>query len=213
MSVRFRLGPLVQKLFLTYFYIFICMKWTKTLDEELINLIQNGNNHAEIAEIFKTTSKSIQNRCFRLKIQVTTHKDIVCKQCKNIVKDIASSKREFCSNSCANTYTNLNRTHSQETKDKIGKKIREFNSKKENIKVKKIKTSLNRQCKLCQDFKVNKKQKSICEDCRFDYYKAYRPSCEFRFTLSDYQDEFDFELIKKHGWYSPSNKDNNLKGV
>lgn len=189
------------------------MKWTKTLDEELINLIQNGNNHAEIAEIFKTTSKSIQNRCFRLKIQVTTHKDIVCKQCKNIVKDIASSKREFCSNSCANTYTNLNRTHSQETKDKIGKKIREFNSKKENIKVKKIKTSLNRQCKLCQDFKVNKKQKSICEDCRFDYYKAYRPSCEFRFTLSDYQDEFDFELIKKHGWYSPSNKDNNLKGV
>lgn len=57
------------------------------------------------------------------------------------------------------------------------------------------------------------KNKAICEDCRYNYYKAYRPSCEFRFTLSDYPGEFDFDLIKKHGWYKAKNRGNNLNGV
>ena len=35
----------------------------------------------------------------------------------------------------------------------------------------------------------------------------------FRFSLKDYPDEFDFELIEKYGFYSPANKNNNLNGV
>lgn len=31
--------------------------------------------------------------------------------------------------------------------------------------------------------------------------------------MNDYPDEFDFELIRENGWYSPSNKGNNLGGV
>ena len=43
--------------------------------------------------------------------------------------------------------------------------------------------------------------------------KRYRQLCEFNFSLNDYPDRFDFELIKKYGWYSPTNKNNNLGGV
>ena len=105
------------------------MKWTETLDKELKQFVLSGKKYAEIAATFNTTIKSIQNRCFRLKIQVITHKDVICKQCQKIVRDIASSKREFCSNSCANTYSNLHRTHTPETKSKISNSINKTNIK------------------------------------------------------------------------------------
>lgn len=41
----------------------------------------------------------------------------------------------------------------------------------------------------------------------------YRMDCKFNFNLADYKEEFDFKLVKEYGWYSPSNKKNNLGGV
>lgn len=41
----------------------------------------------------------------------------------------------------------------------------------------------------------------------------YRQLCEFKFSLNDYPDKFDFELIEKYGWYSASNRSNNINGV
>ncbi len=185
------------------------MKWTKELDDELIRLIYLGKKQNEIAENFNVSKKAIQNRCFRLKIQVITHKEIVCKQCSTVIKDIVSSSREFCNNSCANTYSNTHRTHSQKTKNKISKSILEINSKK--IKIEKV--SKKRKCRFCQKFEVDKRYKTICEDCRYDYYKAYRPSCEFIFNVYKFPKEFELSLLIGHGWYSASNKGNNLKGV
>jgi hypothetical protein len=46
-----------------------------------------------------------------------------------------------------------------------------------------------------------------------DEYQKYRIDSNFKFNLKDYADEFDFSLVKKHGWYSPTNKNNNLNGV
>lgn len=43
--------------------------------------------------------------------------------------------------------------------------------------------------------------------------KRYRELCKFSFSLSDYPDEYDFKLIKENGWYSASNKGNNINGV
>lgn len=190
------------------------MKWTETLDKELEQFVLSGKKYGEIAELLNTTRKSIQNRCFRLKIQAITHENIKCKQCSKLFTATLSSKQIFCSNSCSNTFNNFNRKHSDETKYKISKAIKAFNDTKTPVeKISKVKIKLTRQCKLCQEFKVEKRCITICEDCRYDYYKAYRPSCEFRFTLSDYPEEFDFKLIQEHGWYSPSNKENNLKGV
>lgn len=46
-----------------------------------------------------------------------------------------------------------------------------------------------------------------------DEYQKYRLDTNFKFNLSDYPNEFDFSLIERYGWYSPTNKNNNLGGV
>lgn len=44
-------------------------------------------------------------------------------------------------------------------------------------------------------------------------YQDYRKLCAFRFSLNDYPNEFDFELIKKFGWYKAKNKGDNPNGI
>jgi hypothetical protein len=41
----------------------------------------------------------------------------------------------------------------------------------------------------------------------------YRADCKFKFNLADYPDEFNFQLVTEHGWYSPKNRGNNIYGV
>jgi hypothetical protein len=41
----------------------------------------------------------------------------------------------------------------------------------------------------------------------------YRADCKFKFNLADYPDEFDFQLVTEHGWYSAKNRGNNIYGV
>ena len=42
---------------------------------------------------------------------------------------------------------------------------------------------------------------------------AYRQACQFKFDVARYPEEFDLELVRMHGWYSPSNRLDNLAGV
>lgn len=45
-------------------------------------------------------------------------------------------------------------------------------------------------------------------------YDNYRLLCEFRFSLNEYPEKFNFDLIKEYGWYSPTNSSKpNLDGV
>lgn len=44
-------------------------------------------------------------------------------------------------------------------------------------------------------------------------YESYKQKSNFDFSLDNFQNEFDFSLIIKYGWYSPTNKKNNLNGV
>lgn len=209
------------------------MKWTKERDKELIDLISQGKRHNELAVIFNTSQKSIANRCYKLNIKTIYHKEFKCKQCDIFFIDYVNSDRLFCSHKCSAEFSNTNREHSEETKDRIskslsgkkrnqsfvdkiigesnpnwknGKSIKNNNKQKDKIDNK-------RKCKYCSEYKIEKKHKIICDDCRVSYYKFYRPSCEFTFVLSNFPNEFDFELIKKYGWYSPVNKKNNLNGV
>lgn len=43
--------------------------------------------------------------------------------------------------------------------------------------------------------------------------KYYRNKCQFTFSLNNFPNEFDFQLIKKYGWYAAKNHGNNLNGV
>lgn len=219
------------------------MKWSNEKDEELCALVKSGKRHDEIAKLLNTTYKSINNRCFRLGIKTNYKEEIICKHCGNIFQSYIKVKSLFCSQTCSGKFNSTGRILSKETKNKISNKLDGYKHSKESvekrsgknngkwidgrslnkkvksariikifIKNKEVKVKL-RSCKFCNNFKIDKKHKSICEDCRFYYYKAYRPSCEFRFALSKYPGEFDIDLIKINGWYSPSNKDNNLQGV
>ena len=56
-------------------------------------------------------------------------------------------------------------------------------------------------CRICNKTENKEKLKQICSECIFEYYKLYRPSCEFRFNICKYPDEFDLSILEKNGWY------------
>lgn len=206
------------------------MKWNKELDIELQRLILLNKKHEEIANIFNTTKSSVRNRCYRLGLNIINHRNYFCNNCNKEFSDLVKSERKFCSSSCAGSYNNSNRNHSNETKQKIREKlvgrkvseeIKEKNRGKNNpgwkggisIEKRTKKIDGKKKCRYCNEFKVSEKHKLICVDCRMEYYGAYRPACEFKFDINNFKEEFDFTLIEQYGWYSPSNKGNNLNGV
>jgi hypothetical protein len=184
------------------------MKWTKELDEKLKNLINEGKKHLEIANILQTTKKSVSNRCDRLRLRIITIKEYCCKNCNTLFIGYIREEREFCTQSCSNSFSNKNRKLSKDTKKKISETL-----SNKNIKLSEDTKKNFRKCRFCDLPKVNKRHKTICEDCRMEYYKFYRPSCEFTFNLNEVKDRFDMRLVEEYGWYSPSNKGNNLNGV
>ncbi len=79
-----------------------------------------------------------------------------------------------------------------------------------------------KKCPNCEcDIEFEKRTRKFCSpECRKDFRRkdkdalqCYRTDCSFKFSLKDYTEEFDFSLVEKFGWYSPSNKKNNLGGV
>ena len=131
-------------------------------------------------------------------------------------------KREnkYCNHSCRATFVNGNRDYSNWS-DNIKKGIHKYlidNNIKEPGKI----GTYDIICKGCNSTFNNKRYDiKYCSDkCRKDYNRkdkdalqCYRTDCNFNFSLNDYPDEFEFSLVEKHGWYSPTNKKNNLGGV
>lgn len=44
-------------------------------------------------------------------------------------------------------------------------------------------------------------------------YQKYYQECQFNFSLNQYPEEFDFNLVEQYGWYQAKNNGNNLNGV
>lgn len=174
--------------------------------------------------------------------KIINYENIECLECGEEFKDLKNSNRKFCSKSCSVTYNNKNReidydkikkanciecgvgleinirSSSKKCKCKDCKKRnkekydRKYHIKFKNKKIKKIKPKIIRFCKKCNKNEL-KPKKQYCEECMYDYYHLYRPKCDFKFSLNEYPDRFNFDLIEKYGWYSPTNKNNNLDGV
>lgn len=64
-----------------------------------------------------------------------------------------------------------------------------------------------------KDFKQKTRNKQRPRPRNLEHIKNYRKACEFKFGLSNFPNEFNFKLIEEYGWYSPTNKKNNLNGV
>jgi len=180
------------------------MKWSKELEDKLVNLINLGKRYDEISLIIGTTPSAIKNKCYKLGLSVVYYEEHLCKECSKLFFKLIKSKQLFCCKSCATTYNNRGTVQSDITKNKISNTL--INKSLNRIKIKKI-----RSCKHCTNNVDGKKL--VCKECKKKYYEYYRPLCEFSFNLSDYPDEFEFSLIEQYGWYKPKNRGDNLGGI
>lgn len=151
-----------------------------------------------------------------------------CKFCNEIIPfSKKNDNYSFCGHSCSASFNNKGE-RSEETKIRISNGIKKYINengvfgalKYHNNKIRVKKIEITKKCCNC-GVDYNNKNKSFCTNkCRVEFdrskideYQAYRLDSNFKFNLSDYKEEFDFTLIEKYGWYSPSNKNNNLDGV
>lgn len=211
------------------------MKWTDEEIKKCISLIEKLGRVRPVSEILGRTEKSIVLKMNRLGINIrNVYFPLQKKNCLNCGNELKRthdfSTRKFCSKSCSGSYNSKDKFKTNETKEKIKAKLKGIKRSEEfklkitgennpkwkgghSIASRTIKVLGKSKCGGCGTYNVQIKNKSICEDCRLNYYKFYRPSCEFNFNINSYKEEFDFKIVDKHGWYSPKNKGNNLNGV
>lgn len=174
--------------------------------EQLIALLDKGLFVREIALELKC-SRSTINRLLskyeiKSKFNENCNEQLNCIECSILFKANKKERRKFCSRTCSVTFNNKNKVHSEETKNKIKETLLSKNNKK-SIKLK--------NCKNCNNTVALYKR--LCDTCKTSYYKYYRPLSNFDFDIDEYKEMFDFSLVEKYGWYSPSNKGNNLNGI
>ncbi len=101
------------------------MKWTKELDNQLKELVILEKNTREISEELKFSIRAINNRVFRLGLNIKKqhHEVILCKNCEKEINKILSSEKIFCDHTCSAQYNNKLRKHSDLTKEKIRVKM------------------------------------------------------------------------------------------
>jgi len=184
--------------------------------------ISSKNNYKEIA------TKVIQT-WLEKNPTMSSDRTRNCIQCN---KEFVAERKEqkFCSHTCSAICSNSNRDPEVYKRQS---EILKAAYKEGRIKMpypkgyKKENTELvEKTCPQCNKIFFRKrlrslKQKFCSVQCGVDSRKVdwkeslknYRMACKFEFNLADYPDEFDFDLVREHGWYSPKNKKNNLGGV
>lgn len=148
------------------------------------------------------------------------------KQCLCCGKEFTPPKKDskFCSRSCSVRHSNKNRNGEKRNFSSVGlNNILLANEKKHNTKEKRKSYNQSpKYCKYCDKLIPYEKRRNVfCDiDCRREYgkrnmseYQKYYRLCQFSFPLNNYCDEFNFKLIEEYGWYSPTNKNNNIAGV
>jgi hypothetical protein len=116
----------------------------------------------------------------------------------------------------------LNRDGKNNILSKDGlKSLRASNKKRDYDKKKEYYTNIKR-CLCCNKrLPFNKRKNTYCnQECKNEFFRRnrteienYKKDCQFKFNLKDFNDEFDFILIKKCGWYKAKNRGDNLDGV
>lgn len=136
-------------------------------------------------------------------------------------KNFPTKERYYCSRQCANSH--------ERTAESIQKTVNSINKYLDNHPERRRWVNVytcprcNQRITLKYRITPEKAKTKHCNKCSREIkleimssennISSYRRMCTFKFGLSTYPDEFDFALIEEYGWYSPSNKKNNLKGV
>lgn len=136
-------------------------------------------------------------------------------------------RNNFCSKSCGISISNKNKIGKAHKISDIGKEniikanfIRNFN--KHGYLLGEYEKKPNK-CSVCNsDLSFKKRNNKFCSKIclknfrrkDMDKFLIYKKDASFKFSLNQYPNEFDFSLIEKYGWYSPSNsKKPNINGV
>lgn len=146
-----------------------------------------------------------------------------CKKCKDIIPfNKKNDNKTFCSRSCSASYNNMNR--GAISRDKIRSGIKKYIEKNGYfgailIKINSRKNNKRGSCLNCNKdllnnkFYCNRKCMNAYKRKDMDNFTKYKLDCQFKFNLADFPNEYDFSLVEEYGWYSPTNKKNNLLGV
>jgi len=141
-------------------------------------------------------------------------------KCKRCSTDLSykSRKSTFCSARCSN----LSRDPmSEETKSKIGSKVKIYRSKNKQPTKKKRLSSGN--CKVCHSELPPGRPITCSNECLIQSRKLssriktakeqYRIECSFKFNVYDYPNHFDLDLLENFGWYKAKNRGDNPEGI
>ena len=180
----------------------------------------------------KCASKA-NNKIKHLKaIEKYNKEPVSCKNCGSSLSFKLKNRNKFCSRSCAATYNNSRKDWNNiktgpkpkhkiksSTKPKLKKKPRSKSKIKTSSKIKPSKivnphTNVYLcKCKITGIEWYSQTWKSI-HPSAVETKKLYRYQCRFKFSIRAYKEWFTEadSLIKTYGWYSPSNKKNNLSG-
>lgn len=178
---------------------------------------ENGkvmSNHKRWKHSGVSFSEEARQRMHRKKPRVI--REVVCASCGlrfsvEEPEEAPPKEKYFCSRSCANRreYTSERKAALEQT---IRNKGQQFHQTVKACEIcGKEFVSRNRTCskicgiKLAQ--KVKDSKKSLAEK------RVYRLACNFRFALNSYPEEFDFALVKEHGWYRAPNQGGDGSGV
>lgn len=198
---------------------------------EIFNNVKIKANHIrwkhQTKEFYSKMKENISNSLqliFNSKLGEIIDFNVICHRCgkgfivKERSKQFPIKTEYFCSRRCANK-----RKHSIECKNKIRESVITFqNLNPDKCGCMKKTPNKTYNCLYCKnDFLSKKNKRSFCtKTCQILFrklnmseFRKYKSDCDFKFNLHDYPNEFDFELIKKHGWYSAKNRGNNLGGV
>lgn len=118
----------------------------------------------------------------------------------------------FCSIACGNRARIVSDQQKQKTSNALTGRRASTESK-----LKKVKPTCQNCGKSCRQQTASFCSKT-CFKSQFvgpvkQNLQTYRAQCAFKFNLGTYPNEFDFSLIKTHGWYSAVNRGNNASGV
>lgn len=217
-------------------------RWTKKEFLIAIKLLNEGKSCEDISIVIGRTKKAIWIKLNKEGYSYAEEKMeiIKCANCNKKITALKVENRKFCSKTCSASYNNKNRNLDySKTKKAFCKNcnkplivnqraslknvyckecrqnaIKIKNYEKRNLKYVKNKgiVTIKRLCSVCKKNQIEG-LKRVCKKCKTKYYKYYRVECNFDFVLSDYKNEFNFGLIKKHGWYKAKNRGDNMGGV
>lgn len=131
--------------------------------------------------------------------------------CRNCDSPIESDYR-FCSLSCSASFNNKERSAKgwvsplKKTDDEITRHTKICPG------CSNIFSSVRKIAKFCSNTCSSQSREKSRRANRSDF-RNYQADCQFKFSLKDYPDAFDFGLIEKFGWYSAANRGGNLDGI